>query len=72
MSSILLDLVGKRCDLMTDDGEYLTGHPGISCRVLAADEEWIKVAFVDENGNRIARLARIESLERVTVYEETR
>ena len=72
MSSILLDLVGKRCDLMTDDGEYLTGHPGISCRVLAADEEWIKVAFVDENGNRIARLARIESLERVTVYEESR
>ena len=72
MSNILLELVGKRCDIMTDDGEYLTGHPGITCRVLAADEEWIKAAFVDEDGNRIARLVRTETLESVTVYEETR
>lgn len=72
MSSILLELVGKRCDVMTEDGEYLSGHPGISCRVLAADDEWIKVAFVDEDGNRIARLARIETLESVTIYDDSK
>ena len=72
MSEMLRDLVGKRCRIRNDEMEYLTGSADVDCRVLDADEEWIKVAFVDENGNRIARLARIESLERVTVYEETR
>ena len=72
MSSMLLELVGRRCDIQTDDGEYLTGHPGISCRVVAADEEWIKVAYVDEDGNRISRLARLETLESVVIYDDER
>ena len=72
MSSMLLDLVGQRCSIMTDDEEYLTGHPGIACRVMAADDEWIKVAYVDEGGKRISRLARIETLESVIIYDESR
>lgn len=72
MSSMLLDLVGQRCSIKTDDAEYLTGHPGIVCRVMAADDEWIKISYVDEDGKRISRLARIETLESVIIYDESR
>lgn len=70
MSSMLMDLVGQRCSIKTDDEEYLTGRPEIACRVLAADDEWIKIAYVDEDGNRLARLARIETLDSVIIYDE--
>lgn len=69
MSHLLLDLVGQRCSIKTDDEEYLTGHSEITCRVMAADEEWIKISYVDEDGNRISRLARTETLESVIIYE---
>lgn len=70
MSSMLMDLVGHKCCVRTDEEEYLTGSPDIPCRVTGADGEWLRVTFVGEQGARISRLARIECLMDITVFEE--
>ena len=72
MSSMLMDLVGRRCSIQTEDEEYLTGHPGIVCRVMAADDEWIKISYVDEGGHRVSRISRIDTVDSVLIYEEER
>jgi hypothetical protein len=69
MSRMLTDLVGQRCIIKNDVEDYLTGNPDITCHVLAADDEWIKIAYVDEDGNRVARLERIETLSSVIIYD---
>ena len=69
MSRMLTDLVGQRCIIKNDEEEYLTGNPDSTCHVLAMDDEWIKIAYVDEDGNRVARLERIETLCSVLIYD---
>jgi len=70
MSNLLMDLVGRRCLIKNDEEEFLTGDPEITCHVVAADNEWIKVSFVDEEGNRISRLERLETIDSVIIYED--
>ncbi|MBE6691276.1 MAG: hypothetical protein E7590_08385 [Ruminococcaceae bacterium] len=71
MSDMLLDLVGQRCSIKTEDEEYLTGSPEICCHVVAADDEWIKITYVDATGNRVARMERIEIIGSVLIYGDT-
>ena len=70
MSKMLLDLVGQRCSIKNDEDEFLTGNAEITCHVLAADDEWIKIAYVDESGTRISRLERVETLGSVIIYDD--
>ena len=70
MSKMILELVGHRCSIKNENEEYLTGHPDGYCHVLAADEEWIKIAYIDETGDRITRLERVETLDSVKIYSE--
>ena len=67
MSGMIMDLVGQRCSIKNENEEYLTGHPDVTCHVLAADDEWIKIAFIDENGNRVIRMERIETLDSIVI-----
>ena len=70
MSSILADLIGRKCIVKTEDEEYLTGSPDVPCRITGTDGEWIKVTFVDPVGGRISRLSRVDYLVDITVFEE--
>lgn len=67
---MLMEIVGCKCSIKTDDEEYLTGSPDIPCRVVGADGEWLRVAYVDGRGNRLQRLSRIEYVTDVTIFEE--
>jgi hypothetical protein len=67
---MLMDLVGHKCSVLTDEAEYLTGSPEIPCRVTGADGEWLRVTYTDMNGARVTRLSRVESLADITVFEE--
>ena len=71
MSDILMDLVGERCAVKTDDGQYLTGSPDVLCRITGMDEEWLKITYTDRFGNRVSRLCRRDSLADITVFEES-
>ena len=70
MSDMLMDLVGRRCSILNDMSQYLTGSADVPCRVLDADDEWIKVAYTDAAGRHVTRLERIDTVESVTVYDE--
>ena len=72
MSQMLMDLVGKCCTIQNEDEEYLTGGADIVCRVMAADDEWIKIAYIDENGGRVIRMERIETLDSIMIFTEHR
>ena len=67
---MLMEIVGCKCSIKTDDEEYLTGSPDIPCRVVGADGEWLRVAYVDGRGNRLQRLSHIEYVTDVTIFEE--
>ena len=70
MSGMLLELIGRRCSIKNDSEEYLTGSAEISCHVVAADDEWIKITFVDALGNRVARMERVETIDSVLIYAD--
>ena len=70
MSFMMTDLVGHKCLVKTEDEEYLSGNPDLPCRVTGADEDWIRVSFVDEAGARLSRMARIDSLVDILIFEE--
>ena len=70
MSGMLMELVGHRCSIVNDMDDYLTGSEEIACHVLAVDEEWIKIAYVDGNGDHMTRLERIETVDSVLIYDE--
>ena len=72
MSGMMMDLVGQRCSIKNENEEYLTGHPDVTCHVLAADDEWIKIAYIDENGGRVIRMERIETLDSIMIFTEHR
>ena len=70
MNNMLTDLIGQRCVIRNENEEYLTGSPNVACHVLAADEEWIKVAYIDGAGNRVTRMERVETLDSIVIYGE--
>ena len=70
MSSMLMELVGRKCLVRTEDEEYLSGDPDLPCRVTGADEEWLRVSFVDGAGERMSRMARIDDLCDILIFEE--
>ena len=70
MSSMLMELVGRKCLLKTEDEEYLAGDPDLPCRVTGADEEWIRVSFSDEDGGHLSRMVRVETLSDILIFEE--
>ena len=68
MSKMISELVGQRCSIKNENQEYLTGRPDVACHVLAADEEWIKIAYVDDEGNRVTRMERVELIDSVQIF----
>lgn len=70
MSEMLMDLVGKCCVIQNEDEEYLTGSADITCRVMATDGEWIKIAYPDGQGGRLCRIERIDSIRSVLIFNE--
>ncbi len=68
MNDMLKDLTGKRCSILNEDAEYLTGSADIACDVLAVDDEWIKVAFTDRQGRRVTRMERTDTLDRIELF----
>ena len=70
MSAMLMDLVGHKCSVLTDEAEYLTGSPEIPCRVTGSDGEWLRVTYTDAHGARVTRLSRVDTITDITVFEE--
>ena len=69
MSKLINDLVGSSCKIKSDEALALVGGTEIDCTVLDADDEWIKVTYVDKKGNTKTKILRIETIESVELSE---
>lgn len=70
MSKLISELVNKECILNSDDALQLLGTTELKCFVLDADDEWIKVRFIDRKKDQVTKLLRIENISGVEVAEE--
>lgn len=67
MSKLINELVNKECKIKSDDLLGLVGSQELACLVLDADDEWIKVQFVDKKKNNIIKLLMIENIDEIEV-----
>lgn len=69
MSKLMNELVGKDCKIKSEDAFSLVGNDELLCRVLDADDEWIKVQFTDKKKKQLTKLLRIEHIDEVEILE---
>ena len=69
MSKIIHELVGKECFINTDKAYELSGGKYIKCKVLDADDEWIKINYTDKKKNDVTRILRIEDINDVEIAD---
>ena len=65
MSKILSELVGMECKIKTEEALAFVGSSELACRVLEADDEWIKLSYTDRKNVEKTRILRIDSIESV-------
>ncbi|MBE5923756.1 MAG: hypothetical protein E7271_04710 [Lachnospiraceae bacterium] len=70
MSKLINDLVGKKCIVKSDAGLELISNNEIECKILEADEDWLKIEYAEKKGNVITMLLRIDDIERVEILNE--
>lgn len=67
MSKLINELIGKECKIKSDDAFALVGSDEVVCSVLDADDEWIKIQFIDKKKNTITKLLRIENIDEIEI-----
>ncbi len=71
MSKIISELVGKRCKMKTSDATFITDKIIDECTVLAVDDEWIKITFIDAKKKLEAtKILRIESIDMIELIAQ--
>ena len=71
MSKLINDLVGKKCVVKSEAGLELISNNEIECKVLEADEDWLKIEYVEKKGNTVTMLLRIDEIERVEILNDS-
>lgn len=62
MSELFKQLEGTKCTIRLTSGAQLP----CDCRILAVDEEWLKICVTDKKGNEATKLIRTEDVAEVT------
>lgn len=70
MSKIIEQLVGEECVIESDFAVALTGSTKINCKVLEADEEWIKISYQDKKKGLCIKIMRIDAIESIEIKSE--
>lgn len=70
MSKLINDLVGKKCVIKSDIGLEMFSNDMIECKVLEADEDWIKIEYNEKKGNLVTMLMRVDNIDNVEILDE--
>ena len=70
MSKIISSLIGCNCKIRTEEALLFNGNTEVSCSVLDADDEWIKISYNDKKGISKIRILRIDSITNVEIVSE--
>ena len=65
MSTLINILVGKQCIIWSDSIFSFAGKTELSCKIIAADDEWIKICYTEKKGKQVVKLTRIENIDAI-------
>lgn len=70
MSKIIRELIGKDCNITTEEALLWSGSTQIACKVLDADDEWVKFTYCDRKNAVKTKILRIDSIDHIELAEE--
>ena len=65
MSKLINDLVGKQCIIRSEFIFSFSGKTELSCKIIDADDEWIKICYTEKKDKQVVKLMRIENIESI-------
>lgn len=65
MSTLINNLVGKQCIIRSDSVFSFAGKTELSCKIIDADDEWIKICYTEKKGKQVVKLTRIENIDAI-------
>lgn len=65
MSKLINDLVGKQCIISSESIFSLAGKTELSCKIIDADDEWIKICYTEKKDKQVVKLMRIENVDSI-------
>lgn len=70
MSKIITGLIGETCKIKTEEDLFFADGTEAQCKVIDADDEWIKFTYSDKKKNEITKILRIDSIENIELISE--
>ncbi|MDU6247343.1 hypothetical protein [Paraclostridium sordellii] len=70
MSDIIASLIGKQCKIKTDEGTLFSSNGETNFSVLDADDEWIKLSYINKKHGEKIRVIRIDSISSIELISE--
>ena len=65
MATLINDLVGKQCIIRSEFIFSFAGKTELSCKIIDADDEWIKICYTEKKDKQVVKLMRIENIESI-------
>ena len=62
---LINDLVGKQCIIRSEFIFSFAGKTELSCKIIDADDEWIKICYTEKKDKQVVKLMRIENIESI-------
>lgn len=69
VSKIIEQLVGETCVIQSEEDLFLTGETKMECKVLDADEDWIKISYVHKKQGTQTKIIRIDAIDSIELKE---
>lgn len=69
MSRLIDDLVGEQCTIKSEAILNFAGKTELSCTILDADDEWMKICYTDKKNKQVTKLLRIEAIDEIEIEE---
>ena len=64
MSKLINDLVGKQCIIRSEFIFSFAEKTELSCKIIDADDEWIKICYTEKKDKQVVKLVWIENIEK--------
>ena len=65
MSKLINSLVGKQCIIRSDSFLGFAGKTEVSCKIVDADDEWIRICYTEKKDKQVVKLLRIENIDAI-------
>ena len=65
MSKLINSLVGKYCIIRSDSFLGFAGKTEVSCKIVDADDEWLRICYTEKKDKQVVKLLRIENIDAI-------